>query len=159
MHGDLCGLQGLQLDDGLHREDARKDMPRRQRHHRSESGRQRHIVQGTVQARHHDRLDKGIHRHRHHRHERRTAAPGVRAARHRSRPLYGQRQADRRDIRREVRRSLHTAHIHHRLPHRDVAADQAPPQQPRADRTLRTDGQRQRAGQRLLRAQRSHRPV
>lgn len=50
----------------------------------------------------------------------------------------------RRNIRREMRRPLHTAHLYHRLPHRDVAAHQTSSEQPRTDRTFRANGKRER---------------
>ena len=74
LHGDLCLLQGLQLDDELHREDARTHLPRGERHNRGESGRQRHIVQGAFPPRHHARRHPGAHRLRHRRQGRGAAA-------------------------------------------------------------------------------------
>ena len=38
-NGDICSLQGLQLDDGVYRKDGREDMPRRKRHYRIEGRR------------------------------------------------------------------------------------------------------------------------
>ena len=72
---------------------------------------------------------------------------------------HGQRQADRRYLRREVRRRPYTAHIHNRLSHRDVASEQASPRQSVAHRAFRAFRGRQGGVQRLLRAQRPHRPA
>ena len=62
------------------------------------------------------------------------------------------------DIRRDLRGHLHPAHLHHRLSRGDVAPDEDAPFEARTHGALRADGQRQGAGQRLLRAQRPHRP-
>ena len=64
----------------------------------------------------------------------------------------GKGKNHRRNIRREMRRPLHTTHLHHRLSHRNVAAHQTSSEQPRTDRTFRTNGKRERTLQRLLRS-------
>ena len=69
-----------------------------------------------------------------------TIARSLQKNRGRGRRNNGQRKNHRRNIRREMRRPLHTAHLYHRLSHRNVAAYQTSSEQPRTDRTFRTNG-------------------
>ena len=78
----------------------------------------------SVQAYHYARRHQGTHGYRHQRHGRSTIARSLQKNRGRGRRNNGQRKNHRRNIRREMRRPLHTAHLYHRLSHRDVAAYQ-----------------------------------
>ena len=66
VHGDLRGLQGLPLDDGVHRADARTGGHGRERHDGADDRRQADLIQGPVPPSDDDRRHPRKDRLRHH---------------------------------------------------------------------------------------------
>ena len=80
VHGDLRGLQGLPLDDGVHRADARTGGRSRERHHGADDRRQGDLVQGPVPPPDDDRRHPREDRLRHHGPHGRGAARSLQAS-------------------------------------------------------------------------------
>ena len=150
-HGNIRRLQGLHLDDGVRRADARTGGTGAARHDESAHRRAHGRFRRPVPPRDDDRRDPREDRLRHHRQKRTGTARSLRQAERRDRRDHGQGQADRRDFRRLLRAGSDPADVRHGLPDRDVAAVQAPPQQSRPDRAVRAVRDRQGAVQRLFR--------
>ena len=158
-HGDIRRLQGLHLDDGVRRADARTGGTGAAWHDESAHRRAHGRFRRPVPPRDDDRRDPREDRLRHHRQKRAGTARSLRQAERRDRRDHGQGQADRRDFRRLLRAGSDPADVRHGLPDRDVATVQAPPQQSRPDRAVRAVRDRQGAVQRLFRAERPDRPA